>query len=422
VPTREVYWNISGQAIMYVFMVIAVTFFINGIYKHYQLWHMGQEEKGHLKIKRFLKDILTHKTILKKFLPGIMHLMLFWGFIVLFLATVIIGMEHYFHLEILKGKFYLTYSLLTDLFGLLILISLFVAFCRRLFETQEKIDKKPEDFVVLLLIAFIILTGFIIEGLRLNVTNVFWKKWSPVGFLFHLGFGGLSVSFQKTLHEFFWWIHVAFAGLFIGYVPYSKLFHIIAAPLNQMYNDENSGKILKDLDLEDEEKEIFGVGKIQDFTWKQLLDLDACIRCGRCQNECPAYISKKPLNPKELIQNLKKNMIDKRYRQKGFITLKKYNEIAVTNEERSLFNQISPEIIWSCTTCFSCQKTCPVNVEHMQKIVDMRRYLVLTEGKVPKVLQMTFRNLETNGNPWGIGWTLGNNLVNTFCLNIFNIF
>ncbi|MDN5323355.1 MAG: hypothetical protein PWQ67_1809 [Clostridia bacterium] len=374
-PTREIYWNISNQAIMYIILVIALLFFINGLYKRYKFWHMGQEDKRNLNIKRFLKNILTHKTILRDNLPGVTHLMLFWGFILLFIATVIIGIEHYLHLEILKGKFYLTYSLLTDLFGLIILISLFITFFRRLFKPQEKIDKKPEDYIVVLLIAFIILTGFIIEGLRLNVTNVLWKKWSPVGLLFSLGFRGLSVSFQQTLHKFIWWIHVVSVGLFIAYIPYSKLFHIIAAPLNQIYSDENSGKILKDLDLDDDEKETFGVGEIKDFTWKQLLDLDACTRCGRCQNECPAYLSKKPLNPKEFIQSLKKN------------------------------NQISPETIWSCTTCFSCQNNCPVDVEHIQKIVDMRRYLVLTEGEMPKVLQTTFRNLETNGNPWGIGWT-----------------
>jgi len=390
---------------MYLMILTALGFFAHGVYKHYKLWCMGKKENRKSNYIKFLGNILSHRNILKESLPGFMHLLIFLGFIILFLATVIIGLEHYLHLEILQGNFYLGYSLLTDFFGLAIIIGIGAAVLRRIVKPVTEADNKPEDFIILVLIAVIVITGFIVEGLRLAILDVNWQNWSPVGKGFSRMFLGFSESAQKHLHLLFWWLHVFIVCVFIALIPGSKLFHLIAASLNQILKNEQSGKVLNSLDLEDENAESFGTGEINDFSWKQLLDLDACTRCGRCQNNCPAYIAEKPLNPKELTQDLKKalffagNMSNLSISRHHF-----FQETASGIEAGGLFNYVSPDEIWSCTTCLACQEVCPIGVEHVQKIIDLRRYMVMTAGKFPKELQTTFRNLDTNGNPWGIGW------------------
>ena len=144
------------------------------------------------------------------------------------------------------------------------------------------------------------------------------------------------------------------------------------------------------MDLEDEEAESFGVAKIQEFTWKQLLDLDACTRCGRCQDQCPAHLTEKPLSPKKIVLDLKNHL---------------YEQDKTAEEAPSLIgNVIQEDTLWACTTCRNCMEHCPVHVEHVDKIVDLRRYQVLMESKFPEELMEAFRGLEKNSNPWGLGF------------------
>lgn len=387
-PTREIFWNISGNFLMYIFIGLALVIFFSGFYKHYMLWNMGQAEKRDRHLWLFIKKIISHRNILKETLPGGLHLLIFWGFIVLFLATVIIAIQQYFHLKILQGIFYNIYSLFTDLFGFLLLVGAVAGLARRTVSSVEKVDKQKEDIGLPLLIIMLVSTGFLVEGLRLAVEEIPWKYWSPVGLLFSLPFNNISISLQKALHQMFWWLHVILVCIFIALIPYTKLLHILAGSINSIFADNNSGKILKNLDFDDA-ADIFGAVEIRDFSWKQLLDLDACIRCGRCRNSCPAYLTGKPLNPQGVIQSLK-GVMEKSGKEGKY--------------ER-LLDYISSDAVWSCTTCLACQNNCPLEIEHVPRFVDMRRYMVLTEGEFPPELNITFRNLETNGNPWGIGWT-----------------
>ena len=190
---------------------------------------------------------------------------------------------------------------------------------------------------------------------------------------------------------------------FIAYIPYSKLFHIFAGPVNQYLAKDKAAQSMQPLDLEDESIEQFGVAEIQQFTWKQLLDGDACIRCGRCQDNCPAYISGKPLSPKKFTQDLKNHL--RVVAPKLAAALKARDEKKDEATPMPLVpDVIGEEEIWACTTCRSCEEQCPVFVEHVPKIVDLRRNLVMMECSFPSEAQIAFRGMENNGNPWNQGW------------------
>jgi len=201
---------------------------------------------------------------------------------------------------------------------------------------------------------------------------------------------GLSITAKSFLAMLFFRIHFFLVLGFFAHIPFSKLFHIISSPLNMIYRSLNPKGALSHMDLEDEEAESFGVTKIQEFTWKQLLDLDACTRCGRCQDFCPAYLTEKPLSPKNIILDLKSHLHERGKK---------------SDEAPSLVgNIIQEDTLWACTTCRNCMEHCPVYVEHVDKIIDMRRSQVLMESKFPEELMEAFRGLEKNSNPWGLGF------------------
>ncbi|MFZ5753576.1 MAG: heterodisulfide reductase-related iron-sulfur binding cluster [Bacillota bacterium] len=413
VPTRELYWNIDGHLLMYGVFVVVLGIFFYGLYRHYTLWRMGKPEARlnnyAQRIVQVLMGTLLHKKIFRETFPGLMHGFIFYGFLILFIGTLIVGLQADLGWQVLYGNFYLLFSLLTDLFGLLVLVGLGMAFYRRYFLKPDRLDNRADDALVLAILFVVVITGFLLEGLRMVATQDPWQAWSPVGLIFGLPWRSLSMESLKTAHSWLWWFHMLLSMGFIAYLPYSKLFHILLIPANQFLVDPQSGIALSKLDLEDEEAESFGVGRIRDFTWKQLFDTEACVRCGRCQDNCPAYLSGKPLSPKALTQDLKAEL----YNCRGTVgsgTGKALPEAAAAQESGSLFNErITPETNWFCTTCLSCQEQCPASIEHVQKIVDMRRYLVMTEGEMPGELQLTFRNLENNGNPWGLGWAARTN-------------
>ena len=209
---------------------------------------------------------------------------------------------------------------------------------------------------------------------------------------------------------------MALAFGFIAYLPYSKLIHIVTAPLNMYFESLEPKGTLTYINMEDEDAETFGVAKLEEYTWKDLMDTDACVRCGRCQNNCPAHLSGKPLSPKQLIQDLRQHLT-----QKGEIILSNRqvliqkglygSESAAGSEEvNDILNQplvgnvIEEDVIWACTTCRSCMEQCPVLIEHVPKVVELRRNQVLMESNFPPEAQISFRNMENNGNPWGMGW------------------
>jgi Fe-S oxidoreductase len=216
--------------------------------------------------------------------------------------------------------------------------------------------------------------------------------WSPGGWVFAKAFLGASQASLLLAHRSLWWFHVFLTLGAIIYVSVwnAKLFHIIWDPVNVFFRNSGPRGALASIDFEKTEQ--FGASKIEDFSWKQLLDLDACTRCGRCQDACPAYFSGKALNPKQVIQDLKKHLYDV---YPCYLTLKP------TDKRREMLGEvITEEVIWDCTTCRACQQACPVYIEHIDKIIDMRRNLAMEKSKFPEAVQEALKSLGTRGHPY----------------------
>jgi Fe-S oxidoreductase/nitrate reductase gamma subunit len=418
IPTREIYWNISGIIWMYILFIITMMLFFRRFYQRYQLWKLGQPvakiDQISLRLKLVLQYALGQKKILEKSFPGFMHLLIYSGFLVLFIGTVLIFIEvditkPLFSWEFLRSSFYLFYSLALDIFGGLVLIGIILAGYRRLFMKQTHLENKADDFIILFSLLLIILSGFFIEGLRIGVTRPQWASWSPVGnFVANLIQSGLAISTMRILHAWIWWLHLLLSLAFIAYMPYSKLFHVFTTPLNIFFQPlYHKGRLSK---MELDELENFGASQIHHFSWKDLLDLDACTECGRCSDVCPATTTEKPLSPMKLILDLRQHLS-----QVGVLMRKKEKNALVENvpSKNMVGEVVLEEELWGCTTCRACQQACPVAISHIPKIIDMRRYLVLEESRFPAEVTTTFRNLENNGNPWGISaeerekWTEG---------------
>lgn len=386
---------------MYLLMVISFAVFAKGVYDRYKLWKLGMPE-DRLKdrnrgIARFFSHSFGHLRLLRETYPGLMHWFFFWSFAVFALGTLSIAVTEDLKVPLFQGAYYLILSLVMDLLGLGAMIAVGMALWRRYINKPEGIDNTPDDLISLILIGAILVTGFLLEGLRIAFAGDPWVAWNPVGAVFAAPFAGSDATGLRSMHRMVWWIHLLFSFGLIAYIPYSKLFHLITGPLNQVLAKGRAAQSLVPIDMEDESIEQFGVNEIQQFTWKQLLDGDACVRCGRCQDRCPAYLSGKPLSPKKFTQDLKQHL-DK----KGPILLKGGEQDAALLSQPLMPDVIEEEAVWACTTCGSCEEQCPVFVEHVPKIVDLRRNLVMMESSFPHELQLTFRGMETNGNPWNI--------------------
>ncbi|WP_088186739.1 heterodisulfide reductase-related iron-sulfur binding cluster [Desulfosporosinus sp. FKA] len=419
--TRQVYWNIEGEHWLYLFFIIALIFFGYGVYKRLSLWKLGKPENRWKDVWQGIKDILVygfgHKRILKDSYPGIMHFCIFWGFVFLAFATAMITLQADFGLHIFHGWLYLFIKLTANLFGLLAILGIITAAFRRYIQRPDRLDNKTDDAITLALIFAILLTGFVIEGVRIAATPDPWAGWGFIGQWISIPLkASLNEAQLLSLHRFLWWFHLLLAMTFIGYFPYSKLFHVILGPLNMFFRYRGPIGIPELIDFEDENLETFGKSQLREFSWKALFNTDACLRCGRCQDNCPAYLSGKHLSPKRIIQDMRILMEETgealKASQKLALSKQSADLESAAAEEPvelpvpALIGEVIPEEdLWSCTTCRSCEQQCPVFVEHVDKTIDMRRNLVLMETRFPAEAQLAFRNMENNGNPWGIGWT-----------------
>jgi heterodisulfide reductase subunit C len=397
-PTREIYWNISGVWLMYVLLIPALLAFAYGLYRHYRLWRLGKPEPrfDHVvwRIKGLLIYAFGQARLLSHCFSGLFHTLIFSGFVILFIGTVVVFIHEDFGLRIMQGNFYLFFQSLTlDVFGLFSVFGVLIALYHRYFYKPSRYDTTRQDSVILALLLAILLTGFMIEGLRIVATQDPWSYWSPVG----LVAGGFFALFLTQgallyLHAFLWWFHLILVFALIAWLPYSKLLHIFSSATNIYFRSlEPKGAMLKSIDMET--AETFGVKSIDQMTWKGLLDLDACTECGLCQDACPAFAVGKPLSPKSLILDLRECL-------RAYPGLRDANGEKTEDTEVLAGNTIKEETLWSCTTCMACMQECPVLIEHVPKIMDMRRYLVMEESKFPDTMQRALRSLEARGHPY----------------------
>jgi len=415
-PTREVFWNIQLGVIIDVLAVVAVGIFIYAFYRRLRLWRMGRPDDRFRRLGSRARAFLNYKVIhlllhgkffgvtrglhFRELFPGVIHFLIFTGCVVLFIGTVLVAASHYVY-EFLEGGVYLGLSLVLDIFGLLLIIGVIMAMYRRYLQKPDRLDNRTEDLLALLLLLVLAVSGFIVEGLRIAATelktNPDWAVWSPGGYLFALGFRGMGQSTLLLWHQVIWWLHSVLAIGAIIYVAlaWNRLWHIIVSPINVFFRNLGPRGALAPIDME--AAEIFGVDRIQNFTWKHLLDLDACTRCGRCQDSCPAYLSGKPLSPKKVIQDLKSHLLERA----PVLLKRKAEETNPGDNGRAMIGEVVGEDeIWNCTTCYACQEVCPVYIEPMVKLIEMRRNLVMERASLPETGEGALKCLEVRGHPW----------------------
>jgi len=394
VPFRDTFWNVPpfAQVALYLGGVIAVAIFAWGVYRHVRLWRAGLPENrfDHLpqRMKLVAKHALGQARTLAQAYPGIMHAIMFWGFLALFMGTVLATIDYDITLplgyKLLKGRFYLFYETVLDLFGLFFVIGLGMAVWRRFVVRPARIDPTARFANVLLLLFVINLSGFVIEACRLAVTQPWWAPWSPVGWALGRGMlaAGLGDTALRATHLTVWLGHAAVSLFFIAVIPYSYFVHLITTPLNIFFSKLTPRGEIRKID-NIEEAESLGISKLEEFSWKRRLDFAACVECGRCQAACPAYMAGTALSPKQIIVKLKRHMYGQ---APGPI----HGEL------------IKPDELWACTTCMACVEECPAFIDIVDTIIDLRRYLTLSEGALPSTAPQSLQNMQRAGNPWGL--------------------
>ncbi len=364
-------------------------------------------------IKRRLGDFRAGaymRTLLRDSAAGLMHSMIYFGFIALLGVTTVLEVDHQLPpaAKFLHGRVYMAYSFFGDLAGAVFLTGIFWAAARRYIQRpyRIRIKTKPEHAIILGVFAAIGITGFLAEGMRIaEVEAPSYEKWSFIGYPLSQLFDGLSTTSLERWHQILWAAHVVSFLAFLFILPITMLRHMFTSPLNMYLKDRERPKgAMKAMpNLTETELETFGASVVEDFTWKQLLDTDACTMCGRCTSVCPAHATGKPLDPREIVLKTGEVMAaTAAHAADGRVRPPLGTDGAITISSNSLFERISAEEIWSCTSCRACDEVCPVNIEILDKILDMRRYLSLMESNFPAELGNAYRAMENQGNPWGM--------------------
>ncbi len=427
-PTRPIAWNVGEVAIIVMYALVAVQALVlaYGFSKRYLAWQHGRPYGPIDQIGKRLKEALQVAFIHKRLLrpgyvyAGLMHLFIFYGFIVLFIGTIIVLLEAdiarpYFGISFYQGAFYVAYKLIINFFGLLFVIGLLMALWRRYGQHLPKFRRNlSDDAIVLGILLFLGLTGFLLQALRLAATRDEAAPIHWVSYPIALALAGINTDALQAAHAVTWWSHMLANTALLVYIPVSKLAHIFTGPANVFMRATDARAALP-LIANIEEQEHFGVAKLDDFNWKQLLNFDACMRCGRCLDFCPTFNTGKPLKPRQLIVEVGAYMNRQEGLRAGPAGLRlteggvKGSELLhadepslaqVPNPAELIGDIVSEDELWDCTTCRACMEQCPVRIEHVPLIVEMRRNLVLEQSKFPQELTMLFNNLERNGNPY----------------------
>lgn len=375
-------------------------------------WQRGTPDKRATTAKnvgRRLKDFragVYMQTLLRDRGAGLMHSMMYFGFLGLLAVTTVLEIDHQMpeSLKFLHGDVYRGYALFGDVAGIVFTIGVLWAIYRRYIQRvyRIRIKSKPEHAAILGMFLVLGLSGFGAEAFRIALNDrPEFEQWSIVGWPLSGLLDGLSQSALVNWHRAWWILHVVAFMAFLVMLPITMLRHMFTSPLNMYLTDRERPKgAMKPMpNLMETELESFGASVVEDFTWKQLLDTDACTMCGRCTSRCPAHATGKPLDPREIVLKVGEVMamsgapaVSTPIGMVGDITI----------SSNSVFERITSEEIWSCTTCKACDEVCPVNIEILDKILDMRRYLSLMESDFPTELGNAYRAMENSGNPWGM--------------------
>ena len=423
--TRIVFAGMSRAEIVvwYGLIVVSTAIFVWGAARLVVKYRSGRAEPLRQlgsRLATMARVVFSHSWIRRRDrLAGVGHLLIFYGFLVLFIGTTILGIQTditlpLFHYSFWSGGFYLGYKVALDLAGLLLLAGLVVMAVNRWIRRPARLDyRRPDraepeydrttyrigDWVFVTTLFTLVLTGFLVEGLWLAATHPSYADWSFGGWVLMEWFraAGLEGHSAEVTHHVVWWFHGVAALAFVASIPFTKAVHMLASPANVAARDPAAGQRLPALDPEAEPEEV-GYALVTDLTWRHLLSLDACTKCGKCTAACPAAAAGLPLSPRDLVLDL---------RETAEAALGAHAALGVhgladrpADGLAVLGDPIRTQSLWSCTQCMACVEICPVGIEHVPIINQFRRQLV-ERGELDPLLQTTFEAVHKSGNSFG---------------------
>ena len=389
--TRQVHWEVTGAmvAVMYASLGVALLVFAYGVWRRLRIWRLGRRavvwDQLGARSRRMLAAI-AQATVFRKFVPGVMHALVFFGWCVLFAATCVVFVQYGLGIDVMQGGFYLYFQSLTvDLFGLLLLVGLAIALYRRYVVRPQQLEhREPADALLLASLFLIVLTGFGLEGMRIQATGDPWANWSPVGALASLGVGRIAGDASLVdAYQSLWLAHMLLWHILLATIAFTKFFHIFTSPLNVFCSTPGPPLgVVAPTDFEAEPVRL-GINAPADMTWTQLFMLDACTECGRCEAVCPAFAAGQPLSPKRVILDLR-DAVREAGRDAGPLA----------------GGVVKPEALWACTTCRACEEACPVAIEHVPLIVGLRQNLAMEQVSMPAGVVEAVTSLEAREHPF----------------------
>jgi Fe-S oxidoreductase len=402
--SREIMWNIPlwMKVAMYLSLAVATAIFAKGLVEKFNFVTQGKDPKQilpkQLNFENLLRTIFFQGKVTRDVYVGIFHSFIFYGFITLFIATEFVAIQFDTPFKIFTGTAYKIVSFTADIGGLFVLLGIALASYRRYIKKPKYLSAtKPnqEKFMYAMLVILVVV-GYLLEGIRILGTGMPAGEsfWSPIGYFLGSIFGsfGMGDSIWAGIYKSLWLFHMLNTMAFIASLTHSKFFHIIALPVNALITPYRRGAVLNPMDFNNENAETFGLGKISELTMKERLDTLACVECGRCTQVCPANQAEKPLDPKLIITKMRDTIAGQPL------------EAKVKGEDINLWENpvYASNELDSCTTCGACMEECPANIEHVQLIMDLKRYKALTLGDLPPAAADATNKIKNNGNPWGI--------------------
>lgn len=431
ISTTEGGFNPIKSVLIIIFIIAALIVFIRTMNSRLKVLKLMKPtvrwDRIPERLQLVIKYVLAQLRLFKEPLPGLMHFFIFWGFMVLSIATVshyadgISPGAHLLNLFGLIGENSVqhVYNWLKDVTEIFVLIAVVYALFRRIITKPERLTLSGEANLILIFIFALVVTDWFIgagEAIELRAKGLdVW--WIPVGSAFIPIVQGLGATAHLFV-EVNYWVHILIVLGFLNLLPMGKHFHVITAIPNVFFGDFGKDTTIKYFDCQDESVEKWGYNALTDYTWKVMFDAYTCTECGRCRDNCPAYKTGKALDPKRINTILKANMkanVEKLFKayEEAKVKNEKFNPDAIedltplitTEVSKDIHMQtgITHEMIWTCTTCGHCYESCPVLIEHVHRLIDLRRFLAMSEAEFPQELNDVFRGFENNSNPWALG-------------------
>jgi Fe-S oxidoreductase len=400
--TAGSFLGISGVVWFWILTVAGVGAVVFSLSRRFALLRTGRPDARFDRLGERFKHTLVYAFGQKKMFDdpfaGLYHLLIFYGFLVVSIRTVTMVLEGLFagwELPLLHTPVGHAYLFSKDVFEALVLVGLVFALWRRGVQRKERIIQSRGAWIVIVLIAILMVTDLAAEGARI-AAGALDGGYLPVSSIVAGLFAGLGEGALQITYSSMWWLHLVTLYVFANELPYSKHFHVYTSLFNVFFANLDAPGRLPAMDLENaDENTRFGISTVTDFTWKQMLDMYTCTECGRCREFCPTTLTDKPLQPVLFLKAVR----DRLYREQKEI-LSSPGDAAAGSEHELVPVVVDPEVIWACTTCRWCERACPLDISYVDKLVEMRRNLVLEKAEFPEEAQPAFRGYEVNGNPW----------------------